>query len=981
MKNLAAVWTAFGILAVAAAYPQELPQPAGQDQGFKISLDVKYVTVPVRVLDRRGRYVPALRAEDFTIQEDGKNQEIVEFLPYYAPVRAALVLDTSASVSDEWQDIVDVCTRFLGRLDSQDRFALFSFGDRAELKLDWDYDIPRVSRILSSIRCDGMTALWDALGLAAQSFSTAPQGKRAIVVMTDGLENSSRLSFRMLKDELVRSEAILYVISELEAARRRRGCEKRSLERCAPFDRAEQEMEELANLTGGRVLEAESGSRDLTFGQILEDLRSLYLLCYVSNNPGDTGYRKIQVTVNRRDLRVSSRSGYYPSRGSDRAASRAGDAPVLAAAAAKKPDQIGRPALQLPGSSNPGPSGSQAPPLGDPIPAGAPQPATEPPAAAVRVMAVNSARDAMPLVRRGWEMDVVRVPVTVRNGLGTMEDGLSRESFRIFENGQEQTVTSFAAPGSSVRLVLLADISRNGAFDWPQARRAILPFLKGLKPEDEFALATFESAAKLKMDWGRETEQLESVLDSIICYRNETRLWDAVDALSRDLLRKAPGRKVVILFSNGLDSDSTVVPQTAIDDAIRSRAAFYVVGRASGIDFSPLVSEDDALRGQKILAAAHDLERLASSTGGRVIHDEGAGWCDRLLSDVYYEIKNQYIVGYVPPSRICDGEYRHVSVAPVGGRFRVAFPPGYFASINADGCDLLGTRSVTMLPDRTPVFLRLAEAASSKWSPGELVRLEAVKDVVIDDLVIVRRGAYAWGTVESGTRPARMFRMGELRLSIQGIEAITGQRIPLNGIVDEIGDPILSVDPIVGPFIDVLGLVKGISAKLQKGRWLLAHVDGGIPFDTFLLDELNVAGKVDQSDRAAVFIYGTDYEPQLTVFGNDVTKKAMVRIDGEEVMKLPCNRYLALSVEPGRHSFASGNSTVELDLKPGDKVYLRISAFFRGRLVPVSEQEGEEELYPCERVDPKDLREPWKSQAERLEHEEKEFLPHTQKKK
>ena len=106
----------------------------------------------------------------------------------------------------------------------------------------------------------------------------------------------------------------------------------------------------------------------------------------------------------------------------------------------------------------------------------------------------------------GVEVNMVTVPVTVRKQEGGFLKGLQKDAFRVYEDGEPQEIVFFAQEGLPARIAIVLDTSGSVRTEWGTIKYATKRFIDNLKPEDEFALISFDSEIKLKMDWGRRTE-------------------------------------------------------------------------------------------------------------------------------------------------------------------------------------------------------------------------------------------------------------------------------------------------------------------------------------------------------------------------------------------------------------------------------------------------------------------------------------------
>jgi len=290
-----------------------------QQQGqFKIGIEVNMVTVPVTVRKPAGGFIKGLPKSAFHITEDGEQQEILTFAQEGVPTRIALVLDISGSVRQEWGTIKSATRKFVENLKPEDEFSIVTFNTETRLKMDWGHKADRLDDVLSSIYCKDNTNLWDTIYVVAHDLFKGITDKKAMIIMSDGLDNNSSVSFKDALDAGVHSEAALYVVSKTQAVREHYLYElhQQGVYAGIPeqeFMQADLALRKLAYETGGRVLYPNNfGQLDNVYAEVDEELRNQYSLGYISTKVAKDGsYRKIEVAVDAPGAAVSARPGYY----------------------------------------------------------------------------------------------------------------------------------------------------------------------------------------------------------------------------------------------------------------------------------------------------------------------------------------------------------------------------------------------------------------------------------------------------------------------------------------------------------------------------------------------------------------------------------------------------------------------------------------------------------------------------------------------
>src|SRR3989441_9466734 len=276
---------------------------------IKVALDV--VLVPVTVTDSRNRPVEGLRSEDFHIWEDKVEQKIQYLSSEDTPVSLGLVFDTSGSMSSTLNAARSAAGTFLKTGNPEDEYFLVEFKDRPWIAQNFTTDVGRLERDLISGGAQGFTAFLDAVYLALENVRLGNHPRKALLMITDGLDNHSRYTLDDVKEMLKESDVQLYAIGVGYTP----NLKPRSTGRVL--------LEELAEVTGGRAVFPNSTDElEEICSQFSLELKSQYVLGYVpSNTTADGKWRKLRVKVNTpagmSHLNVRARAGYYATQTAD----------------------------------------------------------------------------------------------------------------------------------------------------------------------------------------------------------------------------------------------------------------------------------------------------------------------------------------------------------------------------------------------------------------------------------------------------------------------------------------------------------------------------------------------------------------------------------------------------------------------------------------------------------------------------------------
>jgi len=300
--------------------------PAVQDADFSVSVNL--VKVPVSVFDDKGSMITDLRKEDFRVWEDQAPQGIRSFGVDTNPVSVVLLLDTSSSEKSELKKIKEAAEGFAEALSRGDRISIIKFDDDVELLLDWTDNLRKIRATLGKIRSGIRTALYDAMYMAAQEQLKGVDGRKAIILLTDCLNNQSYVEFKDAELSIVQSQASLYVVSKTAMVREEAKTDRRVMmiadiyrrlfgsdENYIDefFKKKEAEMAGLSERTGGRsFFPADYDHIKGVYEEVARELKSKYYLTYVSNqNLVPNSFHRISVEYLAPSSKVIYRKGYY----------------------------------------------------------------------------------------------------------------------------------------------------------------------------------------------------------------------------------------------------------------------------------------------------------------------------------------------------------------------------------------------------------------------------------------------------------------------------------------------------------------------------------------------------------------------------------------------------------------------------------------------------------------------------------------------
>ena len=280
-----------------------------QPPGSSIKVDVQLVLVNVTVTDPMSRLVTGLGKEHFKVDEDKTEQVITQFGAEDAPLSLGLVFDASSSMGHKMSKARESVAQFFKTSNPEDEFFLVQFNNRPELVSDFTHRIEEIQNRLTFTQSKGKTALLDAVYLAISKMKEAKHTKKALLVISDGGDNSSRYTEREIKRLVREADVQIYAIGIFEPVSSR-GRTPEELN-------GPSLLSEIAEQTGGRQFPVENLNElpDVA-AKIGVELRNQYVLGYVPSNLDKDGrWRRLKVEVKKirgmPQLRSHYRLGYY----------------------------------------------------------------------------------------------------------------------------------------------------------------------------------------------------------------------------------------------------------------------------------------------------------------------------------------------------------------------------------------------------------------------------------------------------------------------------------------------------------------------------------------------------------------------------------------------------------------------------------------------------------------------------------------------
>ncbi|MGI9036378.1 MAG: VWA domain-containing protein [Pyrinomonadaceae bacterium] len=321
----------------------------GDDEVIRVETNL--VTIPVSVLDRDGRFIAGLRQQDFHIYEDGKEQKVEYFAPVEQPFTVILMLDVSNSTEFKIEDMQNAAIAFINQLRPDDRVMVMAFDDKIHILSPITNNRAVLANAVRQTDFGGGTSLYEAVDYAINKQLQKIEGRKAVVMFTDGVDTTSRrANYQSSVRDAEEADALFYPIRYdtfgdmggnqgggypyptgrgsggvwggilggiLNGGNIRIGNGGGMGQGGSGTSRAEYEtgrryLQDLANVSGGRMFEASSlYNIDTAFSGIAEKLRRQYSIGYYPETIGQVGQRKqIKVRTDRQDAVVRAKNSY-----------------------------------------------------------------------------------------------------------------------------------------------------------------------------------------------------------------------------------------------------------------------------------------------------------------------------------------------------------------------------------------------------------------------------------------------------------------------------------------------------------------------------------------------------------------------------------------------------------------------------------------------------------------------------------------------
>jgi VWFA-related protein len=326
MKHSAATLISLVFTLSISLRAQTQPTSSQQLDDEVLRVSTNLVTVPVIVKTRQGGYIPNLRREDFRVYEDGVEQEILHFETVDKPFTVTLMLDMSDSTGSELKEIQNAAIAFLNQLRPDDRALIVAFNKQFVRLTEATGDRRVLSDAIRQVKTGGGTALYDAVDNIINTQLKRTPGRKAIVILTDGIDTSSvRATYESTLRSVTAQSALIYPIqyeyhTPHGALAKQTGDQLGMVTYTTPsgeslqkaYERGTRYLQLLAQTSGGRFQYSDNlKNLERSFARIAEELRQQYSLNYYPKNQAATNRkRRIRLSIGVLDAVVHARDSY-----------------------------------------------------------------------------------------------------------------------------------------------------------------------------------------------------------------------------------------------------------------------------------------------------------------------------------------------------------------------------------------------------------------------------------------------------------------------------------------------------------------------------------------------------------------------------------------------------------------------------------------------------------------------------------------------
>ncbi len=264
--------------------------------------------------------------------------------------------------------------------------------------------------------------------------------------------------------------------------------------------------------------------------------------------------------------------------------------------------------------------------------------------------------------RRGYtigvSVDLVVMHTSVYDKNGRFVGGLKKDSFKLYEDGVEQKISSFSQEDVPVSMGILLDLSGSMRNKIDQVNRAALAFIRASNPQDQVFLIGFNDQVELMQDYTSDIDEVSDALDNIMV-TGGTALYDAIYLGVQKAHTGIKPKKAIVVITDGEDRDSYYKLDELVAKVQESDVQVFCVGFLNPVPDKGLFGHWSKSVPEK---ARDALQRISEETGGKAFFPQKLAEINNIVSEIAYDLRNQYSIGYVSTNTAHDGSYRRVKI-------------------------------------------------------------------------------------------------------------------------------------------------------------------------------------------------------------------------------------------------------------------------------------------------------------------------------
>lgn len=279
----------------------------------------------------------------------------------------------------------------------------------------------------------------------------------------------------------------------------------------------------------------------------------------------------------------------------------------------------------------------------------------------------------------GVNVDMVVVHTTVVDKNGQFISGLKKDNFKVFEDGIGQNIASFSQEDVPVSMGIVIDTSGSMRNKFDDVTKAALALMRASNPDDEVFLIGFNEEVQLIEDYTNDTDLINDDLNNTVV-TGGTALWDAIYLSVQKAQSGSKPKKAVIVITDGEDRDSYYKLDEMVSKVQESDVQIYAIGYLNEAPDKGIFGHWTKSEPEK----AHDaLQRITEETGGKAFFPKDINDIHKIVTEIAFELRNQYSISYVSSNAARDGSWRRIRIAleppPATGQ-KVRYRVGYFAA-------------------------------------------------------------------------------------------------------------------------------------------------------------------------------------------------------------------------------------------------------------------------------------------------------------